>query len=255
MDDKDASGPHGSRRNERRRERRIWVPGVAVLQSGGQPPAVWRVSNLSTGGAALIGDGGLMMSPLTLRLHVAGFETLYLSARVLRQQLITRSGRCGIRFVDVGDRQRRMLRDIASAEHTPTLVSRRALVVIPDVHKAPNLVAELTGMGFDVRRESSPGQAAAWLQREGAEVLLVDESAVEIDRWSLLRFTHDTAPETRRMVLAEDVRGFSLYYAIKAGLVEGLVEPSMAGDALARHLLAAQSKKQPARRRAGAGGM
>ncbi len=255
MHDEDASGPHRNPSSERRRERRIWVPGVAVLQSGGQPPSVWRVSNLSMGGAALVGDGGLLSGPLALRLHIAGFETLYLSARVLRRQLVTRGGRCGIRFVDVGDRQRRTLRDIAAAEHAPAHVRRRALVVIPDARKAPELAAELTAIGFDVRRESSPGQAAAWLQREGAEVLLVDESAVEVDRWSLLQFARDTAPEIRRMVLAEDVRGFSLYYAIKAGLVEGLVEPSMAGDALARHLLAAQSKKQPARRRAAAGGM
>ena len=43
----------------------------------------------------------------------------------------------------------------------------------------------------------------------------------------------------RRFVLAPDVRGFRLYFAMKAGLVDGLVEPAMPRHTLARHLLGA----------------
>ena len=43
----------------------------------------------------------------------------------------------------------------------------------------------------------------------------------------------------RRFVLAPDVRGFRLYFAMKAGLVDGLVEPAMPRHILARHLLGA----------------
>jgi hypothetical protein len=231
--------------NERRREPRVWVPGIAVLRSGAQAPTVWRVSNLSTGGAALEGDGTLAPGPLWMTLHVAGFEGLDLRAKVLRRQL-ARSGRAGVRFVELTGEQREALADIVSAVHAPALVRRRALVVIPDDKRAPGLTAELTAIGFAVRRETSPGQAAAWLQKEGAELLLVDDSAVEADRWSLLQFAHDTVPETRRLVLAQDVRGFRLYYAIKAGWVEGLVEPTMVGDTLARHLLASAPPRRHA---------
>jgi len=106
-----------------------------------------------------------------------------------------------------------------------------------------------SSLGFAVRREASPGQALAWLQTEEMEILLVDESLVEADRWSLLQFVRTTAPEVRRLVLASDVRGFRLYYAIKAGLVDGLVEPTTAGESLARHLTGAPAAVSPPRAR------
>lgn len=239
----------GTNRGERRRQRRIWVPGIALLRSGGQPPSVWRVHNLSAGGAALIGDGALVSGALSLTLHVAGFEPLEVSAKVLRRQLVTRGGRCGVRFVNVTEPQRRVLAEILAVEHAPAAVRRRALVVAPSSARGPHLAAELAAIGFAVRHETSPGQAAAWLQRESADVLLVDESAVEADRWSLLQFAHDTAPEMRRLVLAADVRGFRLYFAMKAGLVDALVDPSTGGDELARQILAGTTKS-PSRRSA-----
>src|SRR5262249_45139174 len=126
-----------------------------------------------------------------------------------------------------------------------------ALVVDPEGTRGTALSAELALLGFTVRREPSPEQAAAWLQKESTEVLLVGESVIEANRWSLLQFVRDTAPEIRRFVLASDVRGFRLYYGMKAGLTDGLVEPKMVGDTLARHLLgAAPAKPRSARRRA-----
>jgi hypothetical protein len=229
----------GTETSERRRGTRAQVAGVAVLQSPTQPPSVWRVTNLSTGGAGLVGDGPTLTGPLSLTLHVAGFPAIELHAKVLRRQVLTRSGRCAIRFTEVSAAQTRSLRDIVTADHAPSNVRRRALVITPDERRAGTLGGELARLGFAVRRESSPGQAVAWLQREETEVVLVDESVVEADRWSLLQFVRDTSPETRRLVIANDVRGFRLYYAIKAGLVESLVEPKTSGDALARHVLGA----------------
>ncbi len=239
----------GTQSSERRRQRRIWVPGVAVLRSGAQPPTIWRVSNLSAGGAGLLGNGALLSGPLSLTLYVAGFEPVELSAKVLRRQLVTRGGRCAVRFTSLTEAQRQVLADVLAADHTPKLLANRALVVTPHATRSPRLEAELTAIGFSIRHETSPGQAAAWLQREGAEVLLVDESVVEADRWSLLQFALDTAPEIRRLVLAEDVRGFRLYFAIKAGLVDGLVSPTMDGHHLARQVLAGTTRA-PSRRQA-----
>jgi hypothetical protein len=235
----DETTPPGTESSERRRAARTRVAGVAVLQSATQPPSVWRVTNLSTGGAGLVGNGPMGMDSLSLCLHVAGFPAVDLQARVLRRQVLTRAGQCAVRFIDVTDAKTRALRDIVAADHAPTSVRRRALVIIPDERRAGALGSEVTRLGFAVRRESSPAQAVAWLQREETEVLLVDEKVVEADRWSLLQFVHDTVPETRRLVIASDVRGFRLYYAMKAGLVDGLVEPKMTGDALARHVLGA----------------
>jgi hypothetical protein len=225
--------------SERRRAPRAWVPGLAVLTSGTQLPSVWRVSNLSAGGVGLVGDGRLETGRHALALHVAGFAPLALEVNVLRRQLMTRGGRCGVRFVDVDEAQRRTLVEMATVDHAPTPGGRRALVVAPDAVRGKALAKELALLGFVVRSETSPGQAGAWLQLEETEALFVDESAVEADRWSLLQFVRDTAPEVRRLVIASDVRGFRLYYAIKAGLVDALVEPTIAADALARHVAGA----------------
>jgi CheY-like chemotaxis protein len=223
---------------ERRHESRIRVAGVAVLRGGGQPPSVWRLTNLSLGGAALVGDGTLSSNRLSVSIHVAGFPAVDVQARVLRRQLVTRDGKCAVSFVDLSEADRETLREILlSAHYSPSLVRRRALIVDRDEITTLALSAELMSLGFTVRRETSPEQAAAWLQREDTEVLLVDESVVGANRWSLLEFVRDSAPEIRRLVLAEDVRGFRLYYAIKAGLVDGLVGRAMAGDALSRHVL------------------
>jgi ActR/RegA family two-component response regulator len=236
--------------SERRRAPRLWVPGIAVLRSGTQPPSVWRVSNLSSGGAGLVGDGRLETGRHSLSLHVAAFAPLELEVNVLRRQLITRGGRCGVRFVGITESQQRVLAAIEAADHTPTATSRRALVVTRDEARAQALAGELRPLGFAVRREASPGQAGAWLQREETEAVIVDESIVEVDRWSLLQFVRDTAPDVRRLVIASDVRGFRLYYAMKAGLVDGLVEPAIAGDDLARHLMGAPAAAKMRRRRA-----
>ncbi|HVU51045.1 MAG TPA: PilZ domain-containing protein [Polyangia bacterium] len=225
--------------SERRRAPRAWVPGLAVLTSGTQPPSVWRVSNLSAGGVGLVGDGRLETGRHALALHVAGFAPLALEVNVLRRQLLTRGGRCGVKFVGVGDAQRRALLEMAAADHTPPPARPRALVVAPDEARGTSLRRELALLGFEVRGETSPGQGGAWLQREETDALFVDESAVEADRWSLLQFVRDTAPEIRRLVIASDVRGFRLYYAIKAGLVDTLVEPTIAAEDLARHLAGA----------------
>jgi len=250
MDHIDETLGSGIESNERRRATRAAVAGIAVLHSGSQPPSIWRVTNLSTGGAGLVGDGSHAMDVVSLSLHVAGFPGLELRARVLRRQVLTRAGRCAVRFVDVSEAQARALRDIVAADHGPSSVRRRALVVTADERRAGTLGAEVARLGFAVRREPSPGQAVAWLLREETEVLLVDESVVEADRWSLLQFVRDASPETRRLVIANDVRGFRLYYAIKAGLVDGLVEPKISGEALARHLMGAPVAAREPRRRA-----
>jgi hypothetical protein len=226
---------------ERRRQRRVPVSGIALVEGGGQPPSVWRIANLSLGGASLLGDGTLPPGPLSISLHVAGFPAVEMSAKILRRQLVTRAGRSAVKFVDVAEAQRQVLRDMLGVEHALSVVSRRALVVDREGERAVALSAELSSLGFKVRKETSSEQAAAWLQREATEILLVGETIVESDRWGLLQFVRDTAPEIRRFVLASDVRKFRLYYAMKAGLVDGLIEPKLysgaSGDALARRLL------------------
>jgi hypothetical protein len=241
----------GTQSSERRRAERAPVAGVAVLQNGTQPPSVWRVSNLSTGGAGLVGDGTLGTDRLSLCLHLAGFPMLELAAKVVRRQVLARGGgRCAVKFLDLTPQQLRALRDMAAAGQAPAKVRRRALLVTPDETRAGALGGELARLGFAVRREPSAGQAAAWLQYEETEVLLVDERVLEAERWSMLQFVHDTSPETRRLVIANDVRGFRLYYAIKAGLVEGLVEPNAASEALVRHITGAPAAVKAPRARA-----
>jgi hypothetical protein len=230
------------------------VAGVAVLRGGGQAPSVWRVTNLSAGGAALQGDVALFPGPLALTLHVAGFAALELQAKVLRRQLVTRGGRCAVEFVALSDLQRQTLVDITSADQAPLPERRRALIVGLEGDRARALAKEVAALGFEVRCELLPEQAAAWLQREDTELLLVNESVIAADRWSLLQFAYDTEPEMRRFVLANDVRGFRLYYAIKAGLVDGLLEQPLPEGALARRLLGSVKVEATAPRRSSARG-
>jgi len=235
------------------------VSGVALLRGGAQAPSVWRLTNLSMGGAALIGDGALPPAQLALGLHVAGFEPIDLEVKVLRRQLVIRGGKCAVKFVGVGEAQKKALREILAADHTQAIGGRRAMIVDHGDVKDPALSSELVALEFNVRRESSPESAAAWLQREETEVVLVGERILSAHRWSLLEFVRDTAPEIRRFVLASDVRSFRLYYAMKAGLVEGLIPPDTASETLARYLLGStvhtesKPRRQNGRRAAPAG--
>jgi PleD family two-component response regulator len=196
-----------------------------------------------------MGDGVLLPAKISLSLNVAGFPPLEVGARLLRRQLVTGTGKCAIKFVDLSEAQQKALEEILAADHKLSLVKRRALIVEPAESQSPRLSTELASLGYIVRCERSPEQAAAWLQKEDTEVLLVGESVVGANGWSLLQFVRDTEPEIRRLVLADDVRGFRLYYAIKAGLVDGLVGSTMVGDALARHVLGAAPANAPAPRR------
>jgi hypothetical protein len=246
----------GSKGGERREERRVPVSGIALLQGGAQAPSAWRLTNLSLGGAALIGNGTLPSAHFALGLHVAGFAAIDLEAKVLRRQLVVRDGKCAVKFVGVSEAQRQGLGEILAADHAPAIGGRRALIVDHEDAKTPALSAELVSLGFNVRRESSPEKAAAWLQREETDAVLVGERIVSAHRWNLLEFIRDTAPEIGRFVLAADVRGFRLYYAMKAGLVEGLIPPDSSAETLARYLLGAVAPRAAAgkTRRASRGG-
>ena len=186
-----------------------------------------------------MGGGAVLLDRVSMDLHVAGFPDLALETRLVRRQLATHNRRCALRFVDTSDEQRRILGEMLGADHAAAPARRRALLVHADQAHIPALATDVAALGFSVRSETSTGQAAAWLQRESADLLLVEHRVVETDRWGLLQFAHDTAPEMRRFVLAPDVRGFRLYFAMKAGLVDGLVEPAMPRHTLARHLLGA----------------
>ena len=210
-----------------------------MLRSGAQPPSVWQVANLSAGGASLVGGKAVLIDRVSMDLHVAGFPDLELETRLVRRQLATPNGKCALRFVNPSDEQRRVLGEMLGADHAPPRERRRALLVHAEQAHVPALAADVAALGFAVRSETSTGQAAAWLQRESADLLLVEHRVVETDRLGILQFAHDTVPEMRRFVLASDVRGFRLYFAIKAGLVDGLVEPTMPRHLLARHLLGA----------------
>jgi CheY-like chemotaxis protein len=233
---------------ERRQAARVPVAAVAVLNRATQPPSICRVTDLSIGGLGLIGDAALGTGRQSLILHVAGFPALDLQAMTLRCQLAPHRRQCAVRFVDVTRQQLDALSAIVAADHSPVHGAHRAVVVAPNGARAEHLGAELQQLGYSVRHEASPGQALAWLQREDTEALLLDESMLATDRWNLLQFVRDAAPEVRRFVIASDVRGFRLYYAIKAGLVEALVDPSATGDGLARHLTAASTSASSRRR-------
>lgn len=199
-----------------------------------------------------MGDGALLPTRFSVSIHIGGFPAVDVDAKVVRRQLVTRAGKCAVKFVDVAESVREALREILAADQPPLLVRRRALVVDREQTPMLALSAELASLGFTVRRETSPEQAAAWLEREDTEVLLVGESVVGASGWSLLEFIRDTAPEIRRLVVADDVRGFRLYYAIKAGLVDALVGRTMTGDTLARHVLGAAPAPASASRRSAA---
>jgi hypothetical protein len=242
-----------SKSGNRRRSARVTVAGIALLRGDDGACSVWRVTNLSTGGASLLGNVALLPGRLSLSLHVAGFPALPLSAKVLRRQL-ARGGRCAVEFVALSDSQRQALEALTQGEASPisSAAAPRALVVGPEGVRTAALSGELASLGFAPRQEEDPAQAAAWMQKEkNTQVLLVDESAIEADGWSLLQFAHDTAPQVRRFVLANDVRAFRLYLAIKAGLVDGMLEFPLPAGALAQRLIGAPVEQpRPARRRA-----
>ena len=221
---------------ERRRARRVWVAGVAVLRGGAQPPSVWRVGNLSLGGASLLGEGALA-GRLAMSLHVAGFPDMELTATLVRRQLSTRAGRCAVRFVDVSDGQRQLLRDILAADHSPAHSRRARCWSSRTTSAVPRSPPSSPRSGSRCATRPLPDRRRPGCSGRARRCCWWTVASWRWIGWSLLQFARDTAPEMRRFVLAEDVRGFRLYFALKAGLVDGLVEPQMPRDTLARHLL------------------
>ena len=150
-------------------ERRATALGLADCESLGR-------RGVAGGGGAVLLDGASM------DLHVAGFPDLALETRLVRRQLATRARRCALRFVDTSDEQRRILGEMLGADHAAAPARRRALLVHVDQAHIPALATDVAALGFSVRSETSTGQAAAWLQRESADLLLVEHRVVETDR-------------------------------------------------------------------------
>src|SRR5262245_34029439 len=86
----------------RRRHRRSYVPGVAVVSAEDGSVAVSCVRDISLGGACLTGNTVLVAGKRSnLTLYLAGAAPLEVSAKVIRRQLATRRGQCAIAFDDL----------------------------------------------------------------------------------------------------------------------------------------------------------
>lgn len=236
----------------RRKHRRSQVPAVAVIPAEGGSVAVWHVRDVSLGGACIVGDAMLLSGQrLSLSLYLAGGPPLELSAKVVRRQLATRRGQCAITFEDLHPAQIATLAQAIEAWSDPARApeSPDTLVVASASPRLlPPLMRELRALGRTPRQVASSFEAAAWLQRDSAAVL-VEQDMIEVGGWNFMHFVRDTWPDVRRLVIAKDIHSFRLNLALRCGLVDAVVDKPFRAAALAAKLEAGHEARG-ARRKA-----
>lgn len=222
----------------RRRHSRTQAPAIASVVRSDGTTAVWRVRDLSLGGASLIGDAPLAPGErVELTFHLPGRAPVALATRVVRRQLATRA-RTAVAFDAVDGGVAATLEQVvaAGAARTPE-TSVTELVVGRGSAGAAVLERELATAGRAVRRVESPLDAAAWLELSTPPTtLLVEEDALVFRGWKLLPHAKDTHPLVRRVVIGNAIQSFRLNLAIRSGLVDGVLEHGCAPEDAARRL-------------------
>jgi hypothetical protein len=240
----------------RRRHRRSEVPAVAVVPAADGSVAVWHMRDVSLGGACIVGDGMLISGQkFAFSLYLAGGPPLQVVGKVLRRQLATRRGECAITFEGLDAAQTAAMTQAIEAwadpAHAPPSPDTLVVLASPSRLLSP-LMRELRALGRTPLQVASPFEAAAWLQRDSAAIL-VEQDQVEVAGWNFMNFVRETWPEIRRLVIAKDIHSFRLNIALRCGLVDSVLEKPFRAAALAGKLGAGHVERGVRRRARGAG--
>jgi hypothetical protein len=224
---------------ERRRDRRLQVPAVAVVSRQGKHLGLFDVADLSRGGASLIGEGVLAPGEvIDLGVQLPGKPLLQLRAAVLRRQATgPRGRRCALRFEALTEPQ---TADLAAALGTPAPSPGEAVVLVVwnRSNGSGTLARELAASGSPPLFAGSPLEAAAWLRVSGSKLaaVMVDYLVAGSGGWDFLQYLREYHATLKRVLLVDGVGNFRLNLLLSSGLADAAIEKPWTAAALARKL-------------------
>jgi hypothetical protein len=241
--------PHGS---ERRRDRRFPVPAVAAVGGGaGKHLGIFAVTDLSCGGASLVGEGVLAPGEMVeLTLQMPAVPLLKLRGTVLRRQATgPRGRRCALRF----DRLTAEEASALSAALAAPPCHPGSAVVLVVWNRSSGIAAlgrELTAVRSPPLFATSPLEAAAWLRVAGGllQAVMVDYLLAGSGGWDFLQYLREYHVRLKRVLLVDGVGNFRLNLLLSSGLADAAIEKPWTAAALARKL-GRESPRVQARRR------
>jgi len=121
-------GPKPRGATDRRREPRTRIAGTVVVCSGDRYVGTYLVENLSAGGALLVGSLKMQRgAPLRLLLCLPLGRRIALAGEFCRSDTNGANEASAVRFCDVPEQTRSLLREIVLTELSPSRMSLRAL--------------------------------------------------------------------------------------------------------------------------------
>ena len=229
----------GTEGAERRRDRRVAVAGVAAARVEGKHLGIFTISDLSVGGAGLVGEA--LLGPgqaVELTLQLAGRTPLTVAAKVLRRQVSgARGRRCAVRFEGLTASQRGAL-SVSLMAAAPAPDGANVLVLWARPGSSAVMERDLAGKGLVPLFVASPLQAAAWLRAPGLRLgaVLVDYLLAGSDGWDFLQHLREHHPRLRRILLVDGIGNFRLNLLLASGLADGALEKPWTASALAKKL-------------------
>jgi CheY-like chemotaxis protein len=224
---------------ERRRDRRLALPGVAAVKSGAKFLGLFTVADLSAGGMSLIGEALVLPQQLIeIEVQLPGRAPLVLTGKVLRRGVSgARGRRCAIRFVGLGPQAVAGLTEVLAAPAIqPSLAS--LLVVWNRASGRPALERDLADLTPPPLFAASALEAAAWLRVPGGllEAVLVDYLMAGSEGWDFLQHLREHHPQQKRILLVDGVGNFRLNLLLSSGLADAALEKPWTAAAMARKL-------------------
>jgi CheY-like chemotaxis protein len=221
---------------ERRRDRRLVIPAVAAITSGGKHLGIFAVADLSVGGALLVGDElAIPGQSIDVHLQLPGHPLLEMKAKVLRRQVGGR--KCAIKFEPL---DAATAAAFAAARAQPCAVppSASVLVVWNRPGAATTLPRDLASQGVEPLVVSRPLEAAAWLRAGGKQIscVLIDYLLAGSNTWDFLQHLRECHPDAKRILLVDGIGNFRLNLLLASGLADAVLEKPWTAAALMKKL-------------------
>ncbi len=224
---------------ERRRDRRLLLPAVAVVSRQGKHLGLFDVADLSRGGASLIGEGVLAPGEVVdLSIQLPAQPLLRLRGAVLRRQATgPRGRRCAVRFDGMTEADTAALAAVLALT-APNPGEAVVLVVWNRSNGSGTLARELAAAGSPPLFASSPLEAAAWLRVGGTRLaaVMVDYLVAGSGGWDFLQYLREYHAGLKRVLLVDGVGNFRLNLLLSSGLADAAIEKPWTASALARKL-------------------
>lgn len=224
---------------DRRRDRRLVLPGVAAVRAGEKFLGLFTVADLSAGGMALVGEALLLPQQLIeIDVQLPARAPLTLTGKVLRRGVSgARGRRCAIRFVGLSAATCAVLAEALEAAATPPSPAT-VLVVWNRASGRSALERDLAEVSPAPLFATSPLEAAAWLRVPGGQLqaVLVDYLLAGSDGWDFLQHLREHHPQQKRILLVDGVGNFRLNLLLSSGLADAALEKPWTAAALAKKL-------------------